>query len=57
MNFDIPPQSLTVSLITFDFEHFLTEVLRQNPYIIELISLEFLVTIKRHWQEEDSFDQ
>ena len=49
VNFDIPPRSFTViSLITFDFQHFLTEGLRHNPYIIELIPLEFLVQVRHH---------
>ena len=51
VNSDIPPPSFTVILIiTFVFQHFLTSALRRNPYIIELIPLEFLVqlsTLKR----------
>ena len=44
LNFDISPRVLTVILlITFDFQHFLSQVLRHNPHIIELIPLEFLV--------------
>ena len=46
VNFDIPPPSFTVILIiTFVFQHFLTSALRRNPYIIELIPLEFLVQL------------
>ena len=49
MNFDIPPQRFAVILlITFDFQHFLTLELGHNPYILELIPLEFLVQIRRH---------
>ena len=44
VNFDIPRRSFTVILlITLDFQHFLTQALRNNLYIIELIPLEFLV--------------
>ena len=32
-----------IVLITFDLQHFLTQVLRHNPHIIELIPLKFLV--------------
>ena len=57
VNFDIPPRSFAVILlITFDFQHFLTKGLYHNPYIIELISMEFLVQIKRHKKEKDAFD-
>ena len=49
MNFDIPPRSFTVILIlsAFDFQYFLTLALRHNPYIIEIILLEFLLRIRR----------
>ena len=34
-NFDIPPRSCTVILPkTFDFQHFLTQEIRHNPYVI-----------------------
>ena len=47
VNFDMSPRSFTVILlITFAFQHFLTKVLDGNPYIIELIPLEFLVLNK-----------
>ena len=53
MNFYIPLRSFTVILlITFDFQHFL----RHNPYIIELIPLEFFVQIRRHQKGEDAYD-
>ena len=36
VNFDIPPRGFTVILlIAFDFQHFLTQVLRHDLYIIE----------------------
>ena len=47
VNFDMSPRSFTVILLTtFAFQHFLTKVLDGNPYIIELIPLEFLVLNK-----------
>ena len=49
MNFDVLPQSVPVILlITFEFQHFLTQELRHNPHITELIPLEFLVQIRGH---------
>ena len=40
MNLYIPHRRFTVILlITFEFQHFLTEALHHNPYIIELIPL------------------
>ena len=49
VNFDISLQSFTViSIITFDFQHFLTLALRHNSYITESISLEFLLQIRQH---------
>ena len=47
VNFNITPRSFTVILfITFDFQHFLTEALRHNPYMTELIPLQFLAQIR-----------
>ena len=34
--------------LLFYFKYFLTKALRKNPYIIELIRLEFLVQIRCH---------
>ena len=49
VNFDIPPRSLTmILLITFDLQQFLTQALRHNPYITELIPERFLAQIRRH---------
>ena len=49
VDFDILPRSLTVILLfTFGFQRFLTQEFRHNPYMIELISLEFLVQMRRH---------
>ena len=48
VNFDILPESFTVILfIIFDFKHFLTQVQRHNPYIMQLIPLEFFVQIRQ----------
>ena len=49
LNFDIPPgRFIVILLITFDFQRFLTLELCHNPYIIELISVGFVVPIRCH---------
>ena len=56
MNFDIPSRSFTVILlIILDFQHFLPYALRYNPYIIELIPIEFLVETRRHKRKKTLF--
>ena len=48
LNFDMPPQSFAVILLHFWLSTFFYLRVRHNPYIIELIPLEFLVQIRCH---------